>query len=39
MRKLRRMIAKANMKREGIHKPFKKIFGESYFSKHWRDYT
>lgn len=39
MRKLKRMIAKHNMKRAGIHKPFKKIGGESYFAKYWRDYV
>lgn len=38
MRKLRRAAAKTNMKNLGIHKPFKKIGGESYFSKHWREF-
>lgn len=38
MRKLKRMVAKANMKKSGIHKPCKKFKGESYFFKHWRDY-
>lgn len=38
MRKLKRMVAKTNMKKAGIYKPFKKVKGESYFSKHWRDY-
>ena len=39
MRKLKRAVAKFNMKKEGIHKPFKKIAGESYFSKYWREYV
>ena len=38
MRKLKRIVAKYNMKKCGIHKPFKKIGGESYFSQHWREY-
>lgn len=48
MRKLRRSVAKANMKKE-IHKPCKKqkgvgLDGEkrdngSYFSHHWREYV
>ena len=38
MRKLRRIVAKHNMKKAGIHKPFKKVKGESFFSKNWRDY-
>lgn len=39
MRKLRRMVAKTNMKKKGIHKPFKKIGGRSYFSENWREYV
>lgn len=38
MRKLRRTVANYNMRRTGIHKPFKKSSGESYFSKHWREF-
>lgn len=39
MRKLARAVAKTNMRKKGIHKPFKKIGGESYFSKYWREYV
>ncbi len=39
MRELKRLIAKRNMRLAGIHKPFKKYAGESYFSKHWREYV
>ena len=38
MRKLARLVAKTNMKKKGINKPFKKVGGDSYFSKHWREY-
>ena len=38
MRKLKRMIAKYNMKRYGINKPFKKNGARSYFAKHCREY-
>lgn len=39
MRKLKRMVAKANMKKAGIQKPFKKIGGVSYFAEYWREYV
>lgn len=39
MRKLRRMVAKTNMKKKGIHKPFKKIDSRSYFSENCREYV
>lgn len=39
MRKILRLIAKTNMRKNGIHKPCQKIGGESYFSKHWREYV
>lgn len=39
MRKLKRLIAKVNVKKRGIHKPFKKKGGVSYFSEHWREYV
>lgn len=39
MRKLKRMVAKTNMKKKGIHKPFKKNNGTSYFAEHWREYV
>ena len=44
MRKLRRMVAKTNMKKKGIHKPFKKDIATkngatSYFAEHWREYV
>lgn len=38
MRKLKRLIAKHNMRLAGVHKPNRKIGGESWFSKHWREY-
>lgn len=38
MRKLRRAVAKARMKKKGIHGPLKKRTGQSYFSEHWREY-
>ena len=39
MRKYLRKIAKLNMKKRGIYKPFRKVAVESYFSKHWREYV
>lgn len=39
MRKLKRAVAKANMKRKGLSRIFKKTGGENYFSKHWREYV
>lgn len=39
MRKLKRAVAKTNMKRKGLSRIFKKIGGESYFYKHWREYV
>lgn len=39
MRKLMRSVAKTNMRKKGIHKPFKKIGGKSYFAEHWREYV
>lgn len=38
MRKLKRLVAKTNMKKKGISKPFKKNSGMSYFAQHWRKY-
>lgn len=42
MRKLKRLVAKTNMKKAGIHKPFKKVATKngatSYFAEHWREY-
>lgn len=31
MRKLKRMVAKTNVKKKGIHKPFKKVKGKAIF--------
>jgi len=44
MRKLRRAVAKTNMRKAGIHKPFRKDvhtkYGRtSYFAEHWREYV
>uniref|UniRef100_A0AAU8B0J4 Uncharacterized protein n=1 Tax=Dulem virus 35 TaxID=3145753 RepID=A0AAU8B0J4_9CAUD len=39
MRKLRRMVAKYNMKKSGIHKPFQDKRYGSYFSRFWRQYV
>lgn len=39
MRKLARRVAKENMKRRGLSRICKKYGGESYFSKHWREYV
>lgn len=44
MRKLRRMVAKTNMRNAGIHKTCKKDvhtkYGKtSYFAEHWREYV
>lgn len=39
MRKIARAIAKTNMKKKGIHKPFKKHGETSYFADHWREYV
>jgi len=44
MRKLKRMVAKTNMRKAGIHKPFKKDIHTkygvtSYFAEHWREYV
>ena len=38
VRKLKRLVAKANMKKAGIHQPCKNKGNGSYFSKHWREY-
>ena len=43
MRKLKRLVAKTNMKKAGIHKLFKKYNATkngatSYFAEHWREY-
>ena len=44
MRKLKRMVAKTNMRKSGIHKTFKKDIHTnygvtSYFAEHWREYV
>lgn len=38
VRKLRRLVAKARMKKAGIHQPCKDKGNGSYFSKYWREY-
>lgn len=38
MRKLRRAVAKTNMKRKGIRRICKKTGYGSYFAEHWREY-
>mgnify|MGYP006916043107 CR=1 FL=1 len=39
MRKIKRNIAKVNMKKAGLSKICKKDFeGNSYFSIHWREF-
>lgn len=39
MRKLKRSVARANMKRAGITRLNKRNAGDSFFSKHWREYV
>lgn len=39
MRKLKRMVAKKNMKKAGLVRICDKIGGTSYFAKHWREYV
>ena len=39
MRKLKRSVARANMKRAGITRLNKRNSGASFFSKHWREYV
>lgn len=39
MRKLKRLVAKTNMKKRGMGRICKKIGSESYFSKHWREFV
>ena len=38
VRKLKRLVSKAHMRKAGIHKPFKKYKDGSFFSKHWREH-
>lgn len=38
MRKLKRLVAKTNMKKKGICKICKDFGDGSYFAKHWREY-
>lgn len=38
MRKIARSVAHANMKKAGYTGVNKKIAGESFFSKHWREF-
>lgn len=39
MRKLKRSVAHANMRRKGYTGVNKKRAGESFFSKHWREFV
>lgn len=39
MRKLKRLVARSNMKRSGIIRINKKNGKSSFFSEHWREYV
>jgi hypothetical protein len=38
MRKLKRLVAKYNMRKKGIKQFCKKKGGSSFFSQHWKEY-
>ena len=39
MRKLKRMVARNNMKKKGLTQVNKKKAGVSFFAENWRDYV
>lgn len=39
MRKLRRKVARKRMTNAGYNQVCKRKYGESYFSKHWREFV